>query len=44
VELHKKTAVNLQHVLTQDQELMPVPVTGDILEMEKLVKVISGTF
>ena len=39
VELHKKIAVNLRHVLTQDLESIHVPVTKDILEMGKLVKV-----
>ena len=39
MELQKKTAANLQHVLTQDPELTPVLATKDILEMEKHVKV-----
>ncbi|CAB4039702.1 Hypothetical predicted protein, partial [Paramuricea clavata] len=38
VELRKKTAVNLQHVLTQDQERLPVHVTKDIVEMGKVAK------
>ena len=33
------TAVNMQHVLTQGLEFIPVRVTKDILEMEKSVKV-----
>ena len=33
------TAVNLQHVLTQDPGHTPVPVMKDILETGKLVKV-----
>ena len=33
------TVVNLQHVLTQDLGLTPVPVMKDILEMGKHVKV-----
>jgi hypothetical protein len=44
VELHKKIAVNLRHVLTQDLESIHVPVTKDILEMGKLVKVRFGIF
>jgi hypothetical protein len=39
VELHKKIAVYLPFVLTQDLHPIPVPVTMDILEMGKLVKV-----
>ena len=39
VELPKMTAVNMQHVLTQGLEFIPVRVTKDILEMEKSVKV-----
>jgi hypothetical protein len=44
VELHKKIAVNLRHVLTQDLESIHVHVTTDILEMGKLVKVRFGIF
>ena len=39
VELQPKTVVSLLHVLTQDLEPLPVPVTKDILEMEEPVKV-----
>ena len=39
MEPHKTTVANLLHVLTQDLEVTPVPVTKDIQEMEKPVKV-----
>ena len=39
MELLKTIAVNLPHVLTQDLELMPVPVMKVIVEMGKHVKV-----
>ena len=41
VELPKMTAVNMQHVLTQGLEPIPVRVIRDILEMGKSVKVIK---
>ena len=39
MELLKKIAVNLPHVLTQDLEPIPVPVMKVIVEMGKHVKV-----
>ena len=39
MELHKTTAANSQHVLTQDLDHILVHVMKDTLEMEKSVKV-----
>ena len=44
MEHHETTVMSLLHVLTQDLEPIPVPVTKDILEMEKPVKVRLGIF